>query len=32
VREQYARRLAETPELAQIFREVGREAEIEGLI
>ncbi len=32
VRGQYAKRLAETPELAQIFREVGREAEIEGLI
>jgi predicted protein tyrosine phosphatase len=32
VRAQYATRLAETPELAQIFREVGREAEIEGLI
>jgi len=32
VRAQYAKRLAETPELAQIFREVGREAEIEGLV
>lgn len=32
VRGQYARRLADTPELAQIFREVGRGDEIEGLI
>lgn len=32
VRGQYRRRLAETPELAQIFREVGRAEEIEGLV
>lgn len=32
VRRQYARRLADTPELAQIFREVGRGDEIEGLM